>query len=724
MIYGASKEEWMHFDLELGLTADLLPVVSDPNVEISPASKMKALGKTPSIINSKGKAAGIPNWTEKQTRERDIDSWMTDDRLGICIQTRRVRALDIDVEDTLLSKEIEIIAVEMLCAMHAIPEIRRRPNSGKCLVALIVEGELPKRSFKCEGGLVEFLGTGQQFVACGSHSSGVRYEWDCGLPPQFWTITVEEFEFLWSHLVERFAVAPPHERRIRDKSEDFEARDDVAAALIEKGLVLDEGRDGALYVACPWVDGHSMDSGVTEAAWFPAGTGGFEQGHFRCLHASCDGRTDEDFLTALGLGTADDFEIVPEDAPTGGDVLIQADAPRFNRDKQGRIEATLPNLIDALRSPGWTGTAFAIDSFREEVVVSPHGRERWRALRDHDPIRLREWLERRGFKPIGREVMRDALLRVAEDNRFDSAILWLNSLAWDGVPRLDTFLAEHFGCVDNDYTKAVSRYWWTGHAARVLDPGHRCDMVPILISPEGRYKSSTLQALVPAYDNFIEIDLDHKDDDLSRKMRGALLGELAELRGLRGRSAEANKAWVTRRWEEWTPKYQENKVRLARRMMFVGTTNETAFLDATTGRRRWLPVVVGSTANPARLAAARDQLWAEAAESFRRIGEVEWQAAYGLAEAERSNFVIEDVWQAAIERWLTDEETWPERQVTFRFTTEEAFLGALGRPADRVSKTDRDRMADVLRAIFCEYKPVKIDGKVFKRWFVARQVTT
>jgi predicted P-loop ATPase len=243
-------------------------------------------------------------------------------------------------------------------------------------------------------------------------------------------------------------------------------------------------------------------------------------------------------------------------------------------------------------------------------------------------------------------------------------------------------------------------------------------MVPILVSPEGRYKSSTLQALVPAFDNFIEIDLDHKDDDLSRKMRGALLGELAELRGLRGRSAEANKAWVTRRWEEWTPKYQENKVRLARRLMFVGTTNEPAFLDATTGRRRWLPVVVGSTASPARLAEVRDQLWAEAAESFRRNGEVEWQAVYDLAENARSNFVLEDVWQSAVERWLKGEDELQIDELQ-ALTIEQVFISALGRPADRVSKGDRDRMADVLRAINYESKSVRIDGKVVKRWISA-----
>lgn len=539
----------------------------------------------------------------------------------------------------------------------------------------------------------------------------------CTLPDACPTLDPEPYQKLAERLADTFGTAPLHSSRLRARGESFEARDDVAAFLIESGLVLDQHRDGQLFVECPWKDGHSIDSGVTEAAWFPAGTGGYEQGHYRCLHASCAHRTDDEFKEAVGIRVADDFEALPvaQEHET-----LPALAPKFPRDKHGRVEATLPNLIDALRAPEWTGTDFAIDSFREEIVVSPHEAGQWRPLRDHDPIRLREWLERRGFKPIGREVFRDALLRVAEDHRFDSAILWLEGLRWDGTPRIETFLSDHFGCADTPYTRAVARYWWTGHAARVLDPGHRCDMVPILVSPEGRYKSSTLQALVPKLDAFIEVDLDHKDDDLSRKMRGALLGELAELRGLRGRSGEANKAWVTRRFEEWTPKYQENKVRLARRLMFVGTTNIQAFLDDTTGRRRWLPVVVGAAADPRRLAAVRDQLWAEAAVAYRAHGEVEWQAAYELGPAEHEHFVLEDVWQAAVERWLNTPEDDGSGATylpaTQPFTTERAFICALGRSAERVNRSDRDRMAEVLRAINYTVAVRRVGGRNTKVW--------
>jgi hypothetical protein len=506
----------------------------------------------------------------------------------------------------------------------------------------------------------------------------------------------------------------------RERGASYETSDPVARHLEAQGLVEGENGQGHLIIECPWADEHTDGTG-RDAAWLPAGVNGYEQGHFKCFHGSCLARTDDEFLEMVGLGVAEDFETLPMrvEGLSSTDTPV-ADAPGFKRDKQGRIEAILPNLIDALRAPGWTGTDFAIDSFREEIVVSPHGRGLWRPLRDHDPISLRDWLERRGFKSIGKESMRDALLRVAEDHRFDSAVLWLGGLEWDGAPRIETFLTDHFGVADTPYARAVARYWWTGHAARVLDPGHRCDMVPILVSPEGRYKSSTLQALVPDMESFIEIDLDHRDDDLSRKMRGALLGELAELRGLRGRSGEANKAWVTRRFEEWTPKYQENKVRLARRLMFVGTTNEAAFLDETTGRRRWLPVTVQGAGDPRKLAAARDQLWAEGAAAYRVHGEVEWQGAYDLGAAEHGQYVIEDVWQEAVERWLSEDDDSAtdatQLPATRLFTTERAFICALGRSADRVTKSDRDRMAMVLRAINYELRVRRVEGRNVKVW--------
>lgn len=94
--YGASPDEWDHFS-GLGLAEDLLPVVSDPNAQISPKSGLKSVGKVPSLFDRNGQVVGILRWSKKRVSRADIAEWKANDRLGICVQTRTVRAIDIDV---------------------------------------------------------------------------------------------------------------------------------------------------------------------------------------------------------------------------------------------------------------------------------------------------------------------------------------------------------------------------------------------------------------------------------------------------------------------------------------------------------------------------------------------------------------------------------------------------------------------------------------------------
>lgn len=189
--WGASAAEWSHFDLVLGLTADLLPVVSNPRAAISPRSGMRDLGKVPSVYDGQRQVVGFSRWTQHHAQPIEIERWSREKDYGICLQTRRVRALDVDVTDAKLAERID----------RAIPghlPRRRRSNSSKFLVAFELEGEFTKRKFKVEHGIVEFLATGQQFISVGMHGSGVKYEWDGGLPDCFPVVTAGEFEEIWN----------------------------------------------------------------------------------------------------------------------------------------------------------------------------------------------------------------------------------------------------------------------------------------------------------------------------------------------------------------------------------------------------------------------------------------------------------------------------------------------------------------------------------------------
>lgn len=185
------------------------------------------------------------------------------------------------------------------------------------------------------------------------------------------------------------------------------------------------------------------------------------------------------------------------------------------------------------------------------------------------------------------------VLLAADENPFDSAMEWLKSLEWDGIPRIEKFYHTHFGTEDSAYTRAVSRYMWTALAGRVLKPGIKADMVPILVGAQGAGKSSVVAALSLIRLFFTEISFAEKDDDLARKMRGCLVAEISELRGLNTKELESIKAFVTRTHEKWIPKFKEFATQFPRRSLSIGTTNEDEFLGDKTGNRRWLPVEVG-----------------------------------------------------------------------------------------------------------------------------------
>ena len=124
---------------------------------------------------------------------------------------------------------------------------------------------------------------------------------------------------------------------------------------------------------------------------------------------------------------------------------------------------------------------------------------------------------------------------------------------------------KYLGTADTPYTRELGRYLWSALAGRVLSPGIKADIIPVLIGRQGARKSTAIQALCPVPEAFLEVNLSERDTDLSRLMRGKLVGEVAELRGLRGKEAEHVKAFITRTHEEYVKKYQESRHSLDRK---------------------------------------------------------------------------------------------------------------------------------------------------------------
>lgn len=394
----------------------------------------------------------------------------------------------------------------------------------------------------------------------------------------------------------------------------------------------------------------------------------------------------------------------------------------FAYNDNGRIVASVTNLALALQTPAFCGVRIGHDQFRDEIMLAPKGTDAWRAFTDADYVRLRMWLESCGFAEIGREKMRDVVGLAADEHKFDSAILWLNSLTWDGTARVEAFLSRYFNVDHTEYVRAVSTYIWTALAGRVLEPGCKADMVPILVGPQGLKKSSAIEAMVPSRDHFVEIQLDAKEEDQARKMRGRLIGEIAELRGLHSRDIESIKAFITRTHETWVPKYREFAVNFPRRCIFLGTNNPQEFLSDDTGNRRWLPVKVGEVIDIAAIRNDRAQLWAEARELFLIEG-VAFERAERLAPTAHAAHVISDVWEDEFTKWLDEADDFevdgaaPRRERPVLLSA--LLKGALRMDIKHIGRKDEMRAGRVLRAMGFEKRVVRVGGKLHKAWCAA-----
>lgn len=684
--YGAFREEWDAFQ-SLNLQ-DVLPWVADPTVQVSEYSELKpGHTKTPSIVNRHGKVAGIQKWPEHVTDEREIIKWREDHRLGICMVGRAIKCFDIDVYDQRRAEEIEHFIREFLGPAGSVMPLRDREGTGKrAMLYRIAEGKgkilhrvsIPAlNEAKDDGGVVEFLSELQQFVVAGEHESGQRYRWPEGIPKSISAIPVfdeEEIVKLYRAMHDRFAPNLPYrewkynrEHIVRKHGQSETYADDPAVQyLLDRNMVLEPADDGGLYVICPWEHKHSDDSTKKDAAeFYPAGANGRTSPGFKCLHGHTKGPplgfepTFVEFFEAIGyrgIEIADEFAVT-----ANAHQLTPANTrPKFTtKGRSAIIENTISNVTAMLR---WEGGGYRLryDSFKDIIIYRHTDSEEWLTLDDDTYTAIRIEFARRGMETPSHETMQRAVSFVAREHSVDSAKEWLQAQVWDGKPRIKDFHSVVLGLSDDPYHQAVCEYIWTAMAGRVLDPGCKADMVPILTGKQGLRKSSLVEALAPSPNEYTVVTLSDRDADLARQLRGRMIVEWDELRGLNSRDAESLKGWVSRRKDDWIPKFKEFGTTMARRFLLIGTANPSRFLNDPTGLRRWLPMRITKPINVDYVLENRGQLWAEAREMWKQEMErtltttqtgVLWQRAEMLGGAAQQAASIRDPWVDAVVAW-------------------------------------------------------------------------
>ena len=740
-IYGALPAEWQQAE-ESGLSPWLLPVVSNVNLPISPRSKISTIGKTPTQKNRNGQIAGIKDWTTApETLPEDITRWSSDPDLGFCYRTGHdgVIAVDADINDAALAQDVETL-LRQLCHIPDEAFTKRHRNSPRWAVLLRVSGETPltevpkqKEVVKLSGdNQVELLTSGQQLALAGTHPSGERYQWTAGIHPI--NVTALDFNNFTRSLRTFYASQDSVQGRARTprkKGPSFAAEDGLAAWLRNSGLVRSEGRNGELFITCPWCYEHSGDSGETETAYFPIGSNGYTEGGFRCLHAHCAGMGLPEFLAwAKGQGyTETPPEAYPDEtpaqlpglpeapaaSPSAGDILL-----RFKNEKTGYIEACATSVSVAVAAPEIAGRELAYDTFRGRVVTRNGSGAVWEPFTEEDNLKLRVSLEEYGFKPgrIPKDLIADSVKLAASQNRVDTMQEYIasNIPAWDGVPRAERFLSTYCGAEDTEYTRAVGRYFWGMLYRRASSPEPvKADISLVLIGAQGAHKTRLIKALALRPEYHTELNFNLSAAELSMRMGGRVLAEFPEMVGFGRRKLEEIKAFLTIDADTYRPLYSSDQRTVTRRCLFVMTTNNTAFLSDRTGNRRYAPVEVG-TFSADEIVPDIPQLWAEGREIFKEFGGLRLHRdVEKLTEVINESYVLPDSWEAAVGDWLQAQSNLPEG-ARAPLQSRTILQMALQFDDKQVKRDDLTRLAEIMQTLGYRYGPVRISGVVTKAW--------
>ena len=213
----------------------------------------------------------------------------------------------------------------------------------------------------------------------------------------------------------------------------------------------------------------------------------------------------------------------------------------------------------------------------------------WREWTDADDSRVRAVIQA-NYGLYNKAMMEDALIIRFDNHKVNPLLDILDSLEWDGEPRIELFLRDVMKAVDTPYTRECSRLIFSGGVHRAYKPGCQFDDMVVLIGDQGNGKSTIVRWLNIDDSFYREVKTIEGQKGIEA-LTGGWICEVAELLAVsKAKDAEAVKAYVTCQKDFYRPPYGKNPVTLPRRCSFIGTTNKQLFLFDKTGNRRFYPV--------------------------------------------------------------------------------------------------------------------------------------
>ncbi|TVO75123.1 virulence-associated E family protein [Sedimenticola selenatireducens] len=391
---------------------------------------------------------------------------------------------------------------------------------------------------------------------------------------------------------------------------------------------------------------------------------------------------------------------------------------RLDTTEKGQIRPHAANLERILASdPRWSGV-LAYDDFSYRLIKlktppMPHSAAgEWE---DADTSRLRIWLHRNYFMmPPPKTELQDALITVAQANRYHPVRSYLQKLRWDGEKRIGAWLTSVFRAGgDTRYLRAAGGKFLIMCVARVMVPGCKADNVMILEGGQGWGKSTAIGALFGEWFSDSPIPIGEKD--AYSNIQGVWGYELAELDSFNKAESTAAKAFFSQRRDRYRPPYGSTSQDFPRQTVFIGSTNQEEYLKDYSGNRRYWPIRCLAV-DVAWVTANRDQLWAEALDCFSR-GVPWWvsdPAERELFEREQDTRLQRDPWEDRLRDFLGG-------NTTQYFTAEELLSQAIEKPVGTQTRADMNRIAPIMMSLGWHKARKSLQGKG-RHWVYLRPV--
>ena len=471
------------------------------------------------------------------------------------------------------------------------------------------------------------------------------------------------------------------------------------------------GRNGEkLTVECPFDQGHSNAGDTDDQGFFVVNGGEGLGGGFvaHCSHHHCQHFDRLDFVGEMLAAEwfpadaleSDDFNPVVEgEEPKAPPVTKRRKKRPVMTDEwmdrlvltdKGYIVSNLPNLQLIVENDPRTRGIVGFNAFTGEVVLrtAPGRREGagvqlagagW-TVRDkingdlwsdaHDDM-LRAMLEAsedEGGYDL-RVTDRDLAAAVhlaALGKEFHPLQSYLSGLVWDEKPRVESLFVDYLGSDDDAYHREAAQLMMVGAVARAFEPGMKVDESVILEGLQGKRKTTFIETLAVHWYGELDAAMDDSKGCVEQ-MQGCWIVELGELTGLAKADVRRVKSFLSRHTDKARLAYARRAREFPRACIFIGSTNDQAYLKDPTGGRRFLPVAckVTGTIDIERLRGEIGQLWAEAVHFYREMRDAQpvgrlplWlsdEAARETArtlQASRTIDTADDMLTGQIEDWL------------------------------------------------------------------------